>query len=154
MTMAASVSFARLDDTELIETGTDFAPQFDSNGLILAVATDATTGEVLMVAHMNREALSRTISTGQAWFWSRSREKLWRKGETSGNTLAVVEIRVDCDQDALLLKVNINGDGVACHRGYRSCFYRTVTVGGTPDTVTLVLDPGMTRATGSRLGSR
>lgn len=154
MTMAASVSFARLDDTELIETGTDFAPQFDSNGLILAVATDATTGEVLMVAHMNREALSRTISTGQAWFWSRSRKKLWRKGETSGNTLAVVEIRVDCDQDALLLKVNINGDGVACHRGYRSCFYRTVTVGGTPDTVTLVLDPGMTRATGSRLGSR
>lgn len=152
--MTATVSFASRGDTELIETGTVFAPKFDSNGLILAVATDATTGEVLMVAHMNREALSRTISTGQAWFWSRSRKKLWCKGETSGNTLAVVEIRIDCDQDALLLKVNVNGDGVACHRGYRSCFYRTVTVGETPDTVNLVFDPGMTRAPGSRPGSR
>lgn len=152
--MTATVSFAGRGDTEVIETGTVFAPKFDSNGLILAVATDATTGEVLMVAHMNREALSRTISTGQAWFWSRSRKKLWCKGEASGNTLAVVEIRIDCDQDALLLKVNVNGDGVACHRGYRSCFYRTVTVGETPDTANLVFDPEMTRAPGSRAGSR
>ncbi len=104
------------------------------------------TGEVLMVAHMNREALARTIETGQAWFWSRSRQKLWRKGEESGNTLAVSEMRVDCDQDAILFKVAIAGDGVACHQGYRSCFYRTVPLGQAPSADTaLAFDGAMKR---------
>jgi phosphoribosyl-AMP cyclohydrolase len=121
--------FAPRGDHDAIETGTDFAPKFDADGLIVAIAADATTGEVLMVAHMNEEALARTIATRSAWFFSRSRKKLWRKGEESGNTLSVTEIRVDCDQDAILLKVDIAGDAVACHQGYRSCFYRTVPVG-------------------------
>ena len=116
-------------DHDAIETGTDFAPKFDSDGLIVAIAVDAASGEVLMVAHMNEEALARTISSGSAWFFSRSRQKLWRKGEESGNTLSVKEMRVDCDQDAILLKVEIAGDAVACHQGYRSCFYRTVPMG-------------------------
>jgi phosphoribosyl-AMP cyclohydrolase len=127
--------FAVRGDHDAIELGPDFAPKFDGDGLIVAIAADAATGEVLMVAHMNEEALARTIETGSAWFFSRSRQKLWRKGEESGNTLAVREIRVDCDQDAILLKVDMAGDAVACHQGYRSCFYRTVPVGGaaTPD---------------------
>lgn len=124
-----SSTFAPRGDHDAVETGTDFAPLFDANGLIVAIATDAASGEVLMVAYMNAEALARTIETGQAWFWSRSRKKLWRKGEESGNTLTVTELRVDCDQDALLLKVRLAGDGVACHRGYRSCFYRSVRLG-------------------------
>lgn len=128
MTSSAS-RFAGRGDHDAIELGTDFAPKFDGDGLIVAIAADAATGEVLMVAHMNEEALARTIETGSAWFFSRSRRKLWRKGEESGNTLAVREIRVDCDQDALLLKVEMAGDAVACHQGYRSCFYRTVPVG-------------------------
>lgn len=145
--MSATPSFAARGDALAIETGTDFAPKFDADGLILAVVADATSGEILMVAHMDREALSRTIATGQAWFWSRSRKQLWRKGETSGNTLAVVEIRIDCDQDALLLKVNVAGDGVACHQGYRSCFYRTVPIGEiSGGTITLSFDPKMTRS--------
>ena len=89
-----------------------------------------------MVAHMNREALIRTIETCEAWFWSRSRRKLWRKGEESGNTLAVADMRIDCDQDAILLKVTIAGDGVACHQGYRSCFYRSVPLGQAPSPAT------------------
>lgn len=145
--MPASPSFAARGDAQSIETGTAFAPKFDADGLILAVVADAASGETLMVAHMDREALSRTIATGEAWFWSRSRKRLWRKGETSGNTLAVAEIRVDCDQDALLLKVDVAGDGVACHRGYRSCFYRTVPVGEiSGDTISLAFDPKMPRA--------
>jgi phosphoribosyl-AMP cyclohydrolase len=122
--------FAPRGDHDSIENGTDFAPKFDADGLIVAIASDVVTGEVLMVAHMNEEALARTIETGSAWFYSRSRRRLWRKGEESGNTLAVAEIRVDCDQDAILLKVEMAGDAVACHQGYRSCFYRTVPVGG------------------------
>ncbi len=127
--------FAPRVDHDAIETGTDFAPKFDADGLIVAIAADAASGEVLMVAHMNEEALARTIMTGSAWFWSRSRKTLWRKGEESGNTLQVREMRVDCDQDAILLKVEIAGDAVACHQGYRACFYRTVPVGAeaTPD---------------------
>ena len=101
-----------------------------------------------MVAHMNEAALARTIETGEAWFWSRSRRTLWRKGETSGNTLALVELRVDCDQDALLLKVDVAGDAVACHRGYRSCFYRSVPLGKTPSpALGLTFDGGMNRVT-------
>jgi phosphoribosyl-AMP cyclohydrolase len=121
--------FAARGDHDAIELGSDFAPKFDGDGLIVAIAVDAATGEVLMVAHMNEEALARTVETASAWFWSRSRRKLWRKGEESGNTLAVREMRIDCDQDAILLKVEMAGDAVACHQGYRSCFYRTVPVG-------------------------
>jgi len=124
--------FAARGDLEAIETGSAFAPKFDADGLIVAIAADADDGEVLMVAHMNAEALARTIETGEAWFWSRSRKKLWKKGEESGNRLAVAEIRVDCDQDAILLKVRVAGDGVTCHQGYRSCFYRRVPVGEAP----------------------
>jgi phosphoribosyl-AMP cyclohydrolase len=129
-----------------VETGTAFSPKFDADGLIVAIAADAATGEVLMVAHMNAEALARTIESGAAWFWSRSRKKLWQKGEASGNRLAVREIRVDCDQDAILLKVAIAGDGVACHRGYRSCFYRSVPVGAEAGPgIALIFDEAMPR---------
>lgn len=124
--------FAPRGDREAIETGTAFAPKFDADGLILAVVTEAVSGEVLMAAHMDAEALARTIETGQAWFWSRSRRRYWRKGEDSGNTLAVTEIRVDCDQDTILVKAEIAGARVACHQGYRSCFYRKVPTGSAP----------------------
>ena len=97
--------FAPRGDHDAIELGSGLAPKFDADGLITAVATDAATGEVLMVAHMNEEALARTIASREAWFFSRSRQKLWRKGEESGNTLSVGEMRVDCDQDVILLKV-------------------------------------------------
>ncbi|NJM35336.1 MAG: phosphoribosyl-AMP cyclohydrolase [Rhodomicrobium sp.] len=117
-----------------LEEGTAFTPRFGASGLITAVAADAVTGEVLMVAHMNREALSRTLQSGEAHFWSRSRQAIWRKGETSGNVLRIVEIRADCDQDCLLLRVEIGGDGAACHTGRRSCFYRRVEMpSGQPD---------------------
>ena len=108
-----------------IETGTRFTPRFDEHGLVTCVVTDSRDGTVLMVAHMNADAIGRTIESGEAWFWSRSRKALWRKGETSGNTLRAEELLVDCDQDALLLKVSVGGDGVACHTGRRSCFYRS-----------------------------
>ena len=134
-----------------LEEGLALTPKFDADGLVTVVATDVGSGDVLMVAHMNAEALTRTIETGEAWFWSRSRKTLWRKGETSGNTLTVVEMRVDCDQDVLLMKVEIAGDGVACHRGYRSCFYRTVNVGQAPSgAVELTFDRNMRRTTESR----
>ena len=143
---SASPQFAQGLDEDAVETGVALAPKFDKDGLIVAIATDAATGEVLMVAHMNREALARSIATGEAWFWSRSRAKLWRKGEESGNTLAVSEMRVDCDQDAILLKVSVAGNGVACHQGYRSCFYRTVPVGASPSPETkLAFDRSMKR---------
>lgn len=105
-----------------------FQPRFDAAGLVTAIVTDAATGTLLMVAHMNAEAIALTQQTGQAHFWSRSRQALWRKGETSGNGLTVVEIRVDCDQDALLLRVTPAGP--ACHTGRRSCFYRRVEADG------------------------
>ncbi|HKA76129.1 MAG TPA: phosphoribosyl-AMP cyclohydrolase [Pseudolabrys sp.] len=111
-----------------IEEGLAFIPKFDADGLITAVATDAKSGDVLMVAHMNEEALRKTISSGEAWYYSRSRKKLWKKGETSGHVQRVVELRVDCDQDALWLKVDQQGPG-ACHTGRRSCFYRAVPLG-------------------------
>ena len=143
--------FAERTDEEAAETGTALMPKFDRDGLIVAIAADAATGEVLMVAHMNREALARTIATGEAWFWSRSREKLWCKGEESGNTLSVADLRVDCDQDAILLKVAIAGDGVACHQGYRSCFYRSVPLGAPPSpATTLAFDRAMKRVPPSR----
>jgi phosphoribosyl-AMP cyclohydrolase len=113
-----------------LEQGLAFTPRFDANGLLPAIAQDRATGQILMVAWMNAEALDLTRSTGIAHFWSRSRGALWRKGETSGNTLAVGEIRVDCDQDVLLLIVDVAGDGAACHTGARSCFYRRLTNDG------------------------
>jgi len=141
--------FAPGADEETVETGIAFSPRFDAGGLIVAVAADADSGEILMVAHMNREALARTIATGNAWFWSRSRRTLWRKGEDSGNTLAVAEMRVDCDQDAILIKVRVAGAGVACHRGYRSCFYRSVPVGAAPmPDLALAFDEDMPRVSG------
>ena len=109
-----------------LETATRFTPRFDEHGLVTCVVTDAGDGTVLMVAHMNAEALDRTVETGEAWFWSRSRKALWRKGETSGNTLRAEELLVDCDQDALLLRVRVGGKGVACHTGRHNCFFRAI----------------------------
>ena len=113
-----------------IEEGTAFAPKYDADGLITAVVTDAASGELLMVAHMNTDALAKTIDSGEAWYFSRSRKKLWKKGEESGNLQRVKELRVDCDQDAVWLKVEQAGGG-ACHTGRRSCFYRAVPLGKT-----------------------
>ena len=107
------------------EDGLSFQPKFDASGLVTCVATDAASGDVLMVAHVNEEALRKTIETGEAWYFSRSRNALWRKGETSGQTQRVVEIRTDCDQDAVWIRVEQTG--AACHTGRRSCFYRKVT---------------------------
>ena len=119
--------FTARDDTTNIEEGTAFAPKFDANGLIPAIVTDAESGDVLMVAWMNAQALGATLRDGVATFFSRSRGKLWRKGETSGETLKVVEARTDCDQDVIWLKVEPQGRGAACHTGRRSCFYRIIT---------------------------
>jgi phosphoribosyl-AMP cyclohydrolase len=117
-----------LADQSEIEEGLAFAPQFGTDGLVTAVVTDAKSGDVLMVAHMDAEALAKTIESGEAWYYSRSRKKLWKKGESSGHVQRVVELRVDCDQDALWLKVEQQGAG-ACHTGRRSCFYRVVPLG-------------------------
>ena len=106
------------------EEGLSFSPKFDASGLVTCVATDAASGEVLMVAHMNEEALRKTIASGEAWYFSRSRNALWRKGETSGQTQRVVEMRMDCDQDAVWIRVE--QVGAACHTGRKSCFYRKV----------------------------
>ncbi len=111
-----------------IEEGLAFTPKFDTDGLITAVVTDAKSGDLLMVAHMNAEAVAKTIENGEAWYYSRSRKKLWRKGESSGHVQRVIELRIDCDQDALWLKVEQQGAG-ACHTGRRSCFYRALPVG-------------------------
>lgn len=119
-----------------IEETTSFKPRFDADGLIPAIVTDAESGEVLMFAFMNDEAMQRTLSTRIAHFWSRSRRKLWKKGEESGNVLNIAEIRTDCDQDVLWLRVRVAGDGVACHTGERSCFYRRVQ--GTGATAALI----------------
>jgi phosphoribosyl-AMP cyclohydrolase len=109
------------------EEGLAFKPKFDAVGLVTCVATDAWTGEVLMVAHMNDEALRKTVTTGEAWYFSRSRNALWRKGATSGQTQRVVEMRMDCDQDAVWIRVE--QAGAACHTGRKSCFYRKVEGG-------------------------
>jgi phosphoribosyl-AMP cyclohydrolase len=119
-----------LSETSEIEEGLKFTPQFGADGLMTAVVTDAASGEVLMVAHMNAEAVAKTIETGEAWYYSRSRKTLWKKGETSGHVQRVKELRVDCDQDALWLRVEQVGEG-ACHTGRRSCFYRAMLLGKT-----------------------
>jgi phosphoribosyl-AMP cyclohydrolase len=111
--------------TSDVEEGLTLAPKFDADGLVTCVATDASSGEVLMVAHMNAEALKRSIETGEAWYYSRSRKALWKKGETSGHVQRIAEMRIDCDQDAVWIRVEQQGEG-ACHTGRRSCFYRVV----------------------------
>jgi phosphoribosyl-AMP cyclohydrolase len=113
---------------EQVEEGTELAPKFDENGLIACVTTSAKTGEVLMLGYMNEEALTKTIETGEAHYWSRSRKVLWHKGATSGLVQRVTEMRIDDDQDAVWIAVDIPGDA-SCHVGYRSCFYRAVPVG-------------------------
>lgn len=111
-----------------VEEGLVFRPKFDASGLITCVATDAASGDVLMVAFMNEEALQKTIASGEAWYYSRSRKALWHKGESSGHVQRVVEIRTDCDQDAIWLRVEQIGDA-ACHTGRHSCFYRALSQG-------------------------
>ncbi|MHA6684289.1 phosphoribosyl-AMP cyclohydrolase [Mesorhizobium sp. A556] len=113
-------------DKRNLEEGAVFSPRFDASGLVTAIVTDATDGMLLMVAHMNARALALTLETGIAHYWSRSRSALWKKGETSGNVQQVVEIRTDCDQDAVWLRVKVLGHDATCHTGRRSCFYRTV----------------------------
>lgn len=127
--MAMSERFPTLTDTHQLERGDQLAPRFDDKGLIAAVATHADTGEVLMFAWMNAEALALTLKTGEAHYWSRSRGELWHKGATSGQVQQVVETRIDCDQDCVWIKVRPQGDGGACHVGFRSCFYRVVENG-------------------------
>lgn len=112
-------------DKKILEEGLSFTPKFDDHGLVTAVVTDARDGELLMVAHMNAEAIALTLETGIGHYYSRSRAKIWKKGESSGNLQTVKEIRVDCDQDAIWLKVEVAGHDATCHTGRRSCFYRT-----------------------------
>lgn len=122
------VTFAARTSVEQVEEGRELAPKFDAEGLLPCITTAAKTGEVLMLGYMNAEALRRTIETGEAHYWSRSRQVLWHKGATSGLVQKVVELRIDDDQDAVWLRVEIPGDA-SCHVGYRSCFYRSVPVG-------------------------
>ncbi len=117
--------------SRIIEEGAEFSPKFDSNGLITAISQDAQTGQILMVAYMNQEALSLTIETGNAVFYSRSRKKLWKKGEESGHVQKVRQILIDCDQDCLLLKVDV--DSGQCHTGHQSCFYRGLKRGSSQE---------------------
>lgn len=124
--------FATPSSGAALEEGTELTPKFDANGLITCVAVDAQSGDVLMLAHMNAEALALTMQTGEAHYFSRSRGKLWKKGESSGHTQKVLEMLVDCDQDAVVIKVEMAGTGAACHTGRRSCFYRTVPLGVAP----------------------
>ncbi|MBW9055819.1 phosphoribosyl-AMP cyclohydrolase [Rhizobium mesosinicum] len=128
------------DDKSQLEDAGDFTPHFDDRGLITAIVTDAGDGELLMVAHMNAQALALTIQTGIAHYFSRSRGKIWKKGETSGNLQTVKEIRTDCDQDAIWLKVEVAGHDATCHTGRRSCFYRTITLEDGKPMLTIVDD--------------
>lgn len=122
------MSFDPPGSREALEEGADFTPRFDRDGLVACIAVDAADGRVLMLAHMNAESLRRTLETGEAWYWSRSRRALWHKGATSGQIQRVVEMRTDCDQDALLITVSVGGDGGCCHTGRRACFYRSVAL--------------------------
>jgi phosphoribosyl-AMP cyclohydrolase len=124
--------FAKRISVEQVEEGKELAPKFDADGLLPCVTTDADSGEVLMLGYMNEEALRRTIETGEAHYYSRSRKVLWHKGATSGLVQKVTELRIDDDQDAVWLRVKIPGDA-SCHVGYRSCFYRSVPTGQTGD---------------------
>ena len=129
MRAMTQASFPTAPSKDALERGAVLSPRFDANGLIAAIATHAQTGEVLMFAHMNAEALARTLELGEAVYFSRSRNEIWHKGATSGQIQKIVEMRVDCDQDCLWIKVLPQGDGGACHVGFRSCFYRVVEDG-------------------------
>jgi len=131
MSSSTQISFGNRDDKKAVETGHTFSPKFDDNGLIVAIAQDADTNEVLMVAYMNEESLKQTLEIGEAVYFSRSRQKLWHKGAPSGHTQVVESILTDCDQDALVVKVRQKGPG-CCHAGYRSCFYRNIQEAGDP----------------------
>jgi phosphoribosyl-AMP cyclohydrolase len=124
--MTAAAVFPAPGSKAALETGSLLTPRFDADGLIPAIVTDAGDGAVLMFAWMNADALAHTLTTGTVQFWSRSRGRLWIKGEDSGNTLELVDMRIDCDQDVLLVRARLPAQGVACHTGQRSCFYRTV----------------------------
>jgi phosphoribosyl-AMP cyclohydrolase len=132
MAQSKTPRFSARGSKESIEAGLAFQPKFDDDGLIPAIVTDADTGEVLMFAWMNAEALALTLEKGVGHFWSRSRGALWKKGEESGNVLSLAELRTDCDQDVVWLRVTVEGDGLACHTGRRSCFYRSVPLGPGP----------------------
>ena len=125
-----------------VEENLILTPRFGADGLVTCVTTDAATGDVLMVAYMNADALARTVETGEAWYWSRSRGELWHKGDTSGQIQTVIEMRIDCDQDAVWLKVRVGGDGGCCHTGRRSCFYRVLPVGAEERALRFVDDAG------------
>jgi phosphoribosyl-AMP cyclohydrolase len=129
MTDVSTQSFPSPGSKSELENGDALTPRFNTDGLVTAVAVDAGDNTVVMVAHMNAEALRLTIETGIAHYWSRSRQAIWKKGETSGNMQSVREIRIDCDQDCVLLKVETAGDGANCHTGRHSCFYRVVETG-------------------------
>jgi len=122
----SSAPFTAAPDKQTLEEGDVLAPRFNADGLVTAIAIDADTNRVLMVAHMNAASLAKTLETGEAWYWSRSRSELWHKGATSGQIQTVEEMLIDCDQDALVLRVRVAGDGGCCHTGRRSCFYRRV----------------------------
>ena len=126
------IAFAERSSIEQVEEGDELAPKFDGDGLMPVVTTDHASGELLMHGYMNAEALRRTIATGEAHYWSRSRQCLWHKGATSGFVQHVEEMLIDDDQDAVWLRVRVDG-GASCHVGYRSCFYRSVPVGDAPD---------------------
>ena len=121
--------FPTAPDAEALERGSVLAPSFNAEGLVAAILQHAESGEVLMLGWMDAEALRRTLDTGEVWFFSRSRDALWHKGETSGQIQRVLELRVDCDQDAVLVKVAPQGDGGVCHVGFRACFYRMIEDG-------------------------
>ncbi len=148
--------FAKRGSIADIEQGTTFQPKFSNEGLIPAIVTDASSGVVLMFAHMNEDALRLTLETAVAHFWSRSRGQLWKKGETSGNTLRVVELRTDCDQDVIWVTADIGQNGVACHTGAKSCFYRRIdTSSGVMSEIrlTTVEPTSAGHGSGSRKGS-
>ena len=133
--------FAERATVEQVEDGAELAPKFDDRGLIPAVTTDFESGELLMHGFMNEEALRRTIETGEAHYYSRSREAIWHKGATSGLVQNIVEMRIDDDQDCVWLRVRVGGNGASCHVGYRSCFYRSLPTGALPDApVTLTFE--------------
>jgi len=133
--------FAERVTVEQVEEGVELAPKFDDRGLIPAVTTDFESGELLMHGFMNGEALRRTIETGEAHYYSRSREAIWHKGATSGLVQSIVEMRIDDDQDCVWLRVRVGGNGASCHVGYRSCFYRSLPTGALPDApVTLTFE--------------
>ncbi len=136
MSTQSDNSFAQRISIEQVEEGFDLAPKFGADGIMPVVTTDAKTGDVLMLGYMNAEALKRTIETGEAHYWSRSREILWHKGATSGLVQKIIDLRIDDDQDSVWLKVEVAGSGASCHVGYMSCFYRSIPTGQapTPDT--------------------